>query len=326
MMVVALLRQSDLILEPEDLRAVFAHRAVHVVAAFQNLANAVGKCRDDLGMVVQIAGLHELGIGIGRRNLVGEAVDPVDQDATEQEIGKDNDPLESKPHDMLKTGLNQRECHAGIANLCPAEAHPLPQHPGNLRDVGIGVRIRRAAPDDNKAGICPVNLAMFGVSSLDGSGDPVTGGLQHLQIDSQFAPILDRDAMLGGIGVEHRRNVILRMSGGKQHAGHRQDMRHTLFAKLVETGLDHRCGKFEIAIFHRPVGEQGSQLFSQHGKFGNRRFRARTMSADHHTIFGSSSVMHGSCHPLRQKRPNHPPRRRHPARFHCQERQARPRR
>ena len=38
MVVVALLRLPDLVLEPQNLRPVFAHGAVHVVAAFQNLS------------------------------------------------------------------------------------------------------------------------------------------------------------------------------------------------------------------------------------------------------------------------------------------------
>ena len=61
-MVVALLRLPDLVLEPQNLRPVFAHGAVHVVAAFQNFTRPVGEGGDHLGMVVQIAGLDKLDI------------------------------------------------------------------------------------------------------------------------------------------------------------------------------------------------------------------------------------------------------------------------
>ena len=83
MMVVALLRLPDLVLEPQNLRPVFAHGAVHVVAAFQNFTHPVGEGGDHLGMVVQIAGLDEFDIRMGRRHLVGETVDAVDEDAAE---------------------------------------------------------------------------------------------------------------------------------------------------------------------------------------------------------------------------------------------------
>ena len=329
MMMMALLCQPDFILEPQNLRAVLAHRTVHVVAAFQNFADTVGKGGNHLGMVVQIACLDELGIGKRCRDLVGETVDPVDQNAAEQEIGKDHHTLEAKACHMLKAGLDKRECHTGIADFGPAEAHPFPQHAGNLRDVGVGIGVRCAATDDNKAGIRPVNLAMLGIGSVDSGSDPVTGSLQHLQIDGQLAAILDGDAMLGSIGVEHGGNIVFRVTRGKQHARHRQHMRHALFAQLVEPGLDHRRGKFQISVFHRPVREQRGQLFCQYGKFGNCGFRPRAMPTDHHAIFGRRRIMHGSSPRLRQTRqmrlhPNLQLHRRsdHPS---CQKRQGRPR-
>ena len=202
-MVVALLRLPDLVLEPQNLRPVFAHGAVHVVVAFQNFTHPVGEGGDHLGMVVQIAGLDKLDIRMRRRNLVGEAVDAVDQDTAEKEIGENDDALEAKARHMLKAWLDQREGHAGISDLGPAEAHAFPQHAGNLRDVGVGVRIGSAAPDHDKTGIRAVDGAVFLVGHLDGGGDPVTGRLQHLQIDRKLAAILDGDAVLCRIGVQH---------------------------------------------------------------------------------------------------------------------------
>ena len=135
MVVVALLCLANLVLEAENLRAVFAHRAVHVVAAFQNFAHPVGESGNHLWMVIQVPCLDELDIRMGRRHLVGEAVDAVDENAAEQEIGEHDDTLEAKPCYMLKTWLDQRKGHTGIADLGPAESHAFPKHAGNLRDI-----------------------------------------------------------------------------------------------------------------------------------------------------------------------------------------------
>ena len=80
-------------------------------------------------MVVQIAGLDEFGVGVCRRHLVGEAIDAVDQDPGKQEVGKNDNALETELYNMLKTGLHQRKGHTGIANLGPSEPHAFPQHP-----------------------------------------------------------------------------------------------------------------------------------------------------------------------------------------------------
>ena len=132
MMVMALLCLTDLFLKTQNLRPIFAHGAVHVVAALQDFTHPVGEGGDHFGVVVQIAGLDKLDIRIGRRDLVSETVNAVDQDAAEQEIGENDDALEAKTRHMLKTGLHQREGHTGISNLGPAEAHAFPQHAGNL--------------------------------------------------------------------------------------------------------------------------------------------------------------------------------------------------
>ena len=129
MMVVAFLGKAHLVLKPQNLRPVFAQGAVHVVLTIKNFADTVGKSGDHLRMIVQIAGLDECSAGMGRRHLVGETIDAVNQDPGKQEIGKDDNALESKLHHMLKTGLHQREGHTGIANLGPAESHAFPQHP-----------------------------------------------------------------------------------------------------------------------------------------------------------------------------------------------------
>ena len=95
------------------------------------------------------------------------------------------------------------------------------------------------------------------------------------------------------------------MAGREQHARHRQHMIDALLAQLVEAGLDHRSGEFQISVFDGPVGEHRRQLFGQNSEFGNSRFRARTVAADHHAIFGGR-IMHVTAlrsFQVRQARP-----------------------
>ncbi len=60
----------------------------------------------------------------------------------------------------------------------------------------------------------------FVYSSLDA----IRSGLQHLGIHAQFAPVFHGDSMLGGIGVQYRRDVVLGVHRGEQHAGDSEDM------------------------------------------------------------------------------------------------------
>jgi len=112
MVMMAFLRETNLVLEAQNLRPVFAQRAVHIVVTVKNFANTVGKCGDDLGMVVQIASLDKFGSGVRRRNLVGKAVDPVNQNPRKQKIWEHHNTLEAKLYDMFKTWLDKREGHA----------------------------------------------------------------------------------------------------------------------------------------------------------------------------------------------------------------------
>src|SRR3546814_1675238 len=59
MMMMALLRQADLVLEAEHLGAVFAHLAVHIVQAGENIVKTVLKYLQHQRMVVEIAGRSE---------------------------------------------------------------------------------------------------------------------------------------------------------------------------------------------------------------------------------------------------------------------------
>ena len=141
MMMVTFLRQADLGFETQDLIAVFAHRTVHGGIAIQDFNRALGKCFDDLRMVVEVSCFNKFNVGMALRRQPREPVDPVNQDAAEQEIRKHDDAAVAKSGDMVKAGLNQGKGHTGVADLTPAKSHPLPQETGDFRDVGIGVGI-----------------------------------------------------------------------------------------------------------------------------------------------------------------------------------------
>ena len=134
--------------------------------------------------------------------------------------------------------------------------------------------------------------SVFAVSTIKRFGHTIPRRRQHLKIDGKLTAILDGDVMLGSIGVQHRRNIILGMAGGKQHPRHSQYMIDPLFAQLIEAGLDHWCGKFQIAIFNRPFGKQRCQFFSQDGKFSDRRFRPAAVTANHYAVFGGDIMRH----------------------------------
>lgn len=171
MMVVAFLHGTDFVLEPHDGDPVFTQdtsgrwdvakgwmsgailgrdllhrRAVRgedlcTVSTCPTIGRRVLACLFDyplgergqnLGMVAQVGGLDEGDVRVFGSHLIGKAVNSVNQDAREQEIGEHDDTLVGKPGDMLQTGFDQREGDTGIAHLDPAKPHALLNHPGNL--------------------------------------------------------------------------------------------------------------------------------------------------------------------------------------------------
>ena len=126
--------------------------------------------------------------GMARGDRVGRVVDALHQDAGEQEVGEHDDAAEAELRRVLQRRLDQRECHAGIGGLGPAEAHALPQHARDLRDVGIGVGIGSAAADHDEQRFVARNVVAGRVERL---ADAVAGGAQHLRVDAELAAVFD---------------------------------------------------------------------------------------------------------------------------------------
>ena len=116
----------------EDLRAVSTCPAIGGRVLSCLFDYALGERGQHLGVVAQIGGFDKGDIRVFGSHLIGKAVNSVDQNAREQEIGKYDDTLVGQPGDMLQTGFDQRECDAGITHLDPTKPHALLNHPGNL--------------------------------------------------------------------------------------------------------------------------------------------------------------------------------------------------
>ncbi len=278
MVVVALLGRADIGLEAEHRLAVFAQGAIHGVVAGDKLAQAIDKGFDHQLMVVEIGRLDEIDLRMSRCSLVDRGIDAFDQDTGEQKIGENNDTLEPEPDRPVERRSDKREGDAGIGGLAPPVAHAFPQHAHHLGDIGIGIRVRSTAPHHHQQRLMARNALLC---SRLGLGDAGAGGIEHLEIDAEFGPISDLDAMLCGIGVEHGRDVVLGVAGGEQHARQREHALDACVPQLVETKIDHRVGEFEIAVFDRNAFKALAEDIGQMGEFVDGATVAAAVTAQH---------------------------------------------
>src|SRR5436853_7064893 len=79
--------------------------------------------------------------------------------------------------------------------LGPAEPHALPQHARDLGDVGIGIGVVGAAPDDDEQRV--------GTPVGHRRSDPFGGGLEQLRLDPEIAAKADFDARIFGDETVH---------------------------------------------------------------------------------------------------------------------------
>ena len=237
-------------------------------------------------MVVQIPSFHKLDISIFRRNLIGKAINSVNQNARKEKIREHNNPLIPKFACMLQAGFNQGEGHARIAHFTPAKAKPFVQHTRNFRHIAIGIGIRCPAPNHYKASLMHRDLAMGRIGRRNRLLHTAASRGDHLGIHAQLPAIADLNPMFGRIGVQHGRDVIFGVHGSKEHTGHGQNLVTSLRAQPIQPVADDRVGKFQIAIFNGPFRRQiGGQFFRQHAKLINGRLAARAVATNHDTDF-----------------------------------------
>ena len=185
MMVMADLGRAHIILIAYNLFTVFAELAVHGVIARKRLMHALNKRFDYIGMIVQIGCLQNFNVRIGRLRFICPRVDAPDQNAGKQKIGKHDDTLVAQPDRPLQARINQRIGDSGIADLGPTEAHTFPQHAGDLRYIGIGIRIIGATANNHQQRIFTGNGGRRCFFRLF---DPLCSGGQQSRVNAKLAP------------------------------------------------------------------------------------------------------------------------------------------
>src|SRR6266404_875226 len=109
--------------------------------AVADLADAIMERAEHLWMVAQIERLDKFDPGKETGGSVGLRVDLFDEDAGEQEIGKNDDPAEAEPGRMRQDRFDARLSDAGEGDFSPAETHFVPQPVREHGDVGVGIRV-----------------------------------------------------------------------------------------------------------------------------------------------------------------------------------------
>jgi hypothetical protein len=139
-------------------------------------------------------------------------------------------------------------------------------------------------------------LALVPVGRVERFLDARAGGTDHLQIDPEFATVIDhRAGILCLIGIEHRGNVILGVTCGKQHARHGQNAGDPLGAQAVEPFRYHRVAEFEVAVFHRNIRIARLQSFRDRCKLACGVLVTAAMATDHDAgHFGDPVLAHDS--------------------------------
>ena len=184
---------------------------------------------------------------------------------------------------MVERRQDDGEGDSGIGRLPPAEAEALPDQPHDLGDVGVGVRVGGAAPDEDQRGIAARDGA---ARRRQRALHPFARGADQLEIDAELVAVVDAQPLVpGGVGIEHRRDVVLGVAGGEQHAGDGDHALRAGAAEAVEAVADDRTGEFEKARFHRAAGQARGDRARHGGELRHRIGVAAAVAADHHPGF-----------------------------------------
>src|SRR5690606_36987356 len=103
----------------------------------------------------------------------------------------------------------------------------------------------------------------------------------HLEVDAELAAIGDRHLFPGRVDVEYRGYIVLGVAGGKQHAGDGEDLLHAGGAQPIQPLVNHRVGKFEIAVFDRHARQALAQPLAQHGEFADGQLVTTAVTTEH---------------------------------------------
>ena len=81
------------------------------------LNDAFGEGLQNRRVITQVVGFYELDVGVLCRDLIGEPINTVNQNARKQKVWRNDDPFVAKFGSMGQARLDQRERHAGITNF-----------------------------------------------------------------------------------------------------------------------------------------------------------------------------------------------------------------
>src|SRR5262249_10445165 len=101
-------------------------------------------------------------------------------------------------------------------------------------------------------------------------------------IDREVAAVLDLYPVLRLVGVQDRGDVVLGMTRGEEHAGHRQNPVHAPGLQAVEPVADDRLREFEKAVIRRILRQALADARGPRLEFLDRLRIAAAMAADHH--------------------------------------------
>ena len=206
-------------------------------------------------MVSQIGGLDKFNIRELGANFVGMGINPVDQNADKQEIRKDNNPLIAQLHRFAQPGIDARMCNPGIADFNPAKAHAFLQYARHFIDIGIGIRVVGAPPDNHQKRIFAGNACIGGCQRFFNA---IGTGAQQFRVNRQVTTeFYDNIGVFTIKIIDLAGQVIFDMTGGKQHTWQRVDLFMAQGFEFFKPVAQNRVGKFQKTAFDIVIGEMG---------------------------------------------------------------------
>ncbi len=235
-------------------------------------------------LIGQVMRLHEGHIGRGCGHTIHVVVDAADQFSGEQEIGRDDDFLVAQLQRHFEAAAHRWVGHAGIDGFGPAKAHVLGHDAREACGLGVGERIRCAAPHDDQHGV--IEIAVMNMIHAQCFEDAGLKRGDHLRVQAKFTTVADSEAgIFFTIGGEHRGDIVLGVGRGEKHPRHGHNLIHARIAQAVEAHMDVGRGIFEKSVFHRDIGVPGAHAFCEKREFFFSGFCAAAMAADHDAGF-----------------------------------------
>ncbi len=282
-MMVALLRQTDLGLESQDRGSILACRAVRGWNLAELFNCPFGERLKDLRMIVQIPSPDKLDFRVIPCAQLRKAKDSIDKDSGKQEVRKHDHPSVAQPGDVLQARFDQGKRYPGITDFAPAEPHAFPEHSGNLGNIPVRVRIRRSATDDNKRRLGNRYGPVTAVRIFNRFPNPSACGQHHLGVNPKLPPVTDLESVLCCVGVKHRRNVVLCVHRGKQHARNRENALAPPFPQTIKAHANYGVRELQVSKLEIPPGRQmRRKAFRERGKLVDRLPATGPVSAEHH--------------------------------------------